>query len=139
MITSYIRGYDFFNIGYNRTNYLEEFEDCFRKKLEDCDLISCLHINIDINSILELRTELNRSKTLTNRTKNYVNDMLNYEIKLIDFGCSKYFVNKKKHRKLSGIIGSTLYCSPEVVDNLYDSVRPTASAWMSAPSSSTTN
>ena len=46
--------------------------------------------------------------------------MLNYEIKLIDFGCSKYFVNKNKHRKLSGIIGSTLYCSPEVVDNLYD-------------------
>ena len=77
-------------------------------------------INIDINSILELRTELNRSKTLTKRSKNYVNDMLNYEIKLIDFGCSKYFVNKNKHRKLSGIIGSTLYCSPEVVDNLYD-------------------
>ena len=50
MITSYIRGYDFFNTGYNRTNYLEEFEDNFRKKLEDCDLISCLHINIDINS-----------------------------------------------------------------------------------------
>ena len=50
MITSYIRGNDFFNIGYNKSNYFEEFEDNFRKKLEDCDLISCLHINIDINS-----------------------------------------------------------------------------------------
>ena len=50
MITSYIRGNDFFNIGYNKSNYLEEFEDAFRKKLEECDLISCLHINIDINS-----------------------------------------------------------------------------------------
>ena len=39
---------------------------------------------------------------------------------IIDFGCSKYFANKKKHKRLSGIIGSTLYCSPEVVDDLYD-------------------
>ena len=78
-------------------------------------------INIDINEIFELRRELNRSKSLTKRSRNYVNDMLNYEIKLIDFGCSKYFRNKKKHHKtLSGIIGSTLYCSPEVVDDLYD-------------------
>ena len=77
-------------------------------------------INLDINKNKELRVEINRSKTITKRSKNYVNDMLNYEIKLIDFGCSKYFVNKNKHTKLSGIIGSTLYCSPEVVDNLYD-------------------
>ena len=27
---------------------------------------------------------------------------------------------KKKHKVLSGIIGTTLYCSPEVVDDLYD-------------------
>ena len=77
-------------------------------------------INMDINHIDDLKKEFARSKTLTKRSKNYVNDMLNYEIKLIDFGCSKYFVNKNKHKNLSGIIGSTLYCSPEVVDNLYD-------------------
>lgn len=47
--------------------------------------------------------------------------MMNYEIKLIDFGCSKYFVRKnKKKKKLRGIIGTSIYCSPEVVDNLYD-------------------
>ena len=50
MITSYIRGKDFFNIGYNKMNYFEDFEDSFRKKLEECDTLSCLHINIDINS-----------------------------------------------------------------------------------------
>ena len=77
-------------------------------------------INLDINNMLDLRRELNRSNTVTKRSKNYVNDMLNYEIKLIDFGCSKYFVNKHKKTKLSGIIGTTLYCSPEVVDDLYD-------------------
>ena len=48
--------------------------------------------------------------------------MMNYEVKLIDFGCSKYFVKKKtkKKKKLRGIIGTSIYCSPEVVDNLYD-------------------
>ena len=77
-------------------------------------------INMDINHLVDLQNEINRAKSVTNRSKNYVNDMLNYEVKLIDFGCSKYFVKKKKHKKLSGIIGTTLYCSPEVVDDLYD-------------------
>ena len=77
-------------------------------------------INMDINHLVDLRKEINRSNSVTKRSRNYVNDMLNYEVKLIDFGCSKYFVNKKKHKVLSGIIGTTLYCSPEVVDDLYD-------------------
>ena len=50
MLTSYIRGKDFLNTGYNKMNYFEDYEDSFRKKLEDCDLLSCLHINLDINS-----------------------------------------------------------------------------------------
>ncbi len=50
IVTSYIRGKDFFNTNYNKMNYYEEFEDAFRKKLEDCDLLSCLHMNVDINS-----------------------------------------------------------------------------------------
>ena len=78
-------------------------------------------INVDINQIYELRQEINsRSNSVTKRSQNYVTDMMNYEIKLIDFGCSKYFVKQHKHQNLSGIIGSALYCSPEVVDNLYD-------------------
>ena len=77
-------------------------------------------INMDINHLLELQKEINRARSVTKRSRNYVNDMLNYEVKLIDFGCSKYFINKKKHKKLSGVIGTTLYCSPEVVDDLYD-------------------
>ena len=78
-------------------------------------------INVDINQIYELRQEINsRSNSITKRSQNYVTDMMNYEVKLIDFGCSKYFVKQHKHQKLSGIIGSALYCSPEVVDDLYD-------------------
>ena len=47
-----------------------------------------------------------------------IEEMLNYEIKLIDFGCSKIF-SKRGERK-SGIIGTSIYCSPEVIDDLYD-------------------
>ena len=77
-------------------------------------------INMDINHLIDLQQEINRARSVTKRSRNYVNDMLNYEVKLIDFGCSKYYVDKKKHQVLSGIIGTTLYCSPEVVDDLYD-------------------
>ena len=54
----------------------------------------------------------------TSKSLNIINDMLNYEIKLIDFGCSKIF-SKRGERK-SGIIGTSIYCSPEVIDDLYD-------------------
>ena len=49
----------------------------------------------------------------------FLEDMTDYEVKLIDFGCSK-FLQRKKHNKLSGIVGTSIYCSPEVIDNLYD-------------------
>lgn len=52
-------------------------------------------------------------KSLLNRLKNFSS----YEIKLIDFGCSKIF---SKAKKLSGVIGSPLYCAPEVIDGKYD-------------------
>jgi len=80
-------------------------------------------INEDFNEDEALREDINQNfakrKTST-KSKNYIQDMMNYEIKLIDFGCSKYFVKKNKKKKLSGIIGTSIYCSPEVVDNLYD-------------------
>ena len=54
----------------------------------------------------------------SNKSVQMVNNMLNYEIKLIDFGCSKIFT--KRGERKSGIIGTSAYCSPEVIDNLYD-------------------
>ena len=81
-------------------------------------------INEDFNEDEALREDINQNfgKNKTSaKSKHYIQDMMNYEIKLIDFGCSKYFVKKnKKKKKLSGIIGTSIYCSPEVVDNLYD-------------------
>ena len=73
-------------------------------------------INKDLNSDVNLQNKLDN---VNGQTSDYVEDMSNYEIKLIDFGCSKY-LNKKKNKLLSGIVGTSLYCSPEVIDNSYD-------------------
>ena len=78
-------------------------------------------INRNLNKNYNLQNEINNSYKDNKYSKNsfnIVNDMLNYEIKLIDFGCSKIF--SKRGEKKSGIIGTSIYCSPEVIDNLYD-------------------
>lgn len=73
-------------------------------------------INKDLNSDVNLQNKLDN---VSGQTSDYVEDMSNYEIKLIDFGCSKY-LTKKKNNVLSGIVGTSIYCSPEVIDNSYD-------------------
>jgi serine/threonine protein kinase len=54
-------------------------------------------------------------RTLTVKTEQYLTSLSNYEIKLIDFGCSKIFTKKK----LNAVIGTNVYCSPEVIDNSF--------------------
>ena len=44
--------------------------------------------------------------------------IFNYGIKLIDFGCSKMFTRTKKN--FNDIIGTLVYCSPEVLSNNYN-------------------
>ena len=64
-------------------------------------------------------TENEKLKTQpSSKSVQMINNILNYEIKLIDFGCSKIFT--KRGERKSGIIGTSSYCSPEVIDNLYD-------------------
>ena len=79
-----------------------------------------------INKKLDLHKSMERDlnkyfkkDSKNQKAKRVIDDITNYEIKLIDFGCSKLF-SKKKHQKIKGIIGTSLYCSPEVIDNLYD-------------------
>ena len=43
----------------------------------------------------------------------------NFELKLIDFGCSKIF-SKQKKTTFEDTIGTLVYCSPEVLKNNYD-------------------
>ena len=47
--TSYIRGKDF--LQNKNSSYYEDFEDNFRKQLEDCDRLEILHFNMDYNSL----------------------------------------------------------------------------------------
>ena len=80
-------------------------------------------INTDLKKNKKLQNEINSSFVNKNfkskKSFNYIVDMYDYEVKLIDFGCCKY-LNKKKDTKLTGIVGTSIYCSPEVIDDLYD-------------------
>ena len=73
-------------------------------------------INRDLYADNKLQNAIENNQ---GQNSDYVEDMSNYEIKLIDFGCSRY-LKRKKHNMLSGIVGTSLYCSPEVIDNSYD-------------------
>ena len=80
-------------------------------------------LNNELNSSFKLQKDIENVYKEENKDKRtsltFLEDMTNFEVKLIDFGCSK-FLQKKKHNKLSGIVGTSIYCSPEVIDNLYD-------------------
>lgn len=82
-------------------------------------------VNIDVKNFLQDRSSnsiKSRTEALKPSSKNdngyFFKNMSNYEIKIIDFGCSKIF--NKKERKLSGIIGTSIYCSPEVLKDEYN-------------------
>jgi serine/threonine protein kinase len=49
---------------------------------------------------------------------NQLENFSNFEIKLIDFGCSKIF--KKGNKKFKDIIGTLFYIAPEVIKNNYN-------------------
>jgi calcium-dependent protein kinase len=59
---------------------------------------------------------------LNKKTQEYIDSMHNYEIKVIDFGCSRIFKQNLKLLSIKeedDILGTSLYCSPEVIDNRY--------------------
>ena len=92
--------------------------------------------NININNLLTIEEEEERNikhtKTdlklikkkdfvLNKRTENIGMqkvEIKNYELKLIDFGCSKMFTTYKKN--FEDTIGTLVYCSPEVLLNNYN-------------------
>ena len=80
-------------------------------------------INNDLKRSVKVQKEGGKSQLnksfISKKSFKLIEDMENYEIKLIDFGCCKYF-KKKRQNNFSGIIGTSIYCSPEVIDNLYD-------------------
>ena len=59
-------------------------------------------------------------ENISEKTLGVVNEICNYEVKILDFGSAKMKRKGKQNDKLSGITGTAYYCSPEVIDNNYD-------------------
>lgn len=73
-------------------------------------------IKEDVATIKRIETkDLNLSPT----SKKRFHRMKNFDLKLIDFGCSKIFTTSNK--QFEDTIGTLLYCSPEVLKNNYNS------------------
>ena len=84
-----------------------EFEEFFQTLFKDKDL----------------QEELNESPGIENLSENaqkLIEEICNYEMKILDFGSAKMKKNGKPKEKLSGATGTVYYCSPEVVKDKYD-------------------
>lgn len=92
-------------------------------KRENILLYSKNEVPSDIKSSLLVLAEdqdvqnelISIKKTYSTKAKDIFQKLCQYEAKLADFGCAKMFHNKK----IQGIIGTTYYCSPEVLRNEY--------------------
>ena len=115
---------DIINGSFNSISSLKNFKidikdiDNINRKLNE------KHQREEINSYgttFKLRGQKKKDKKI-NKSKNIYDSLnlhiFNYGIKLIDFGCSKIFTRTKKN--FSDIIGTLLYCSPEVLANDYN-------------------
>ena len=85
----------------------EEFDKFFTKIFNDKD------IQNEIN-------EASCSENLSEEAKNIIKELCNYEIKILDFGSAKMKKRDKINKKLTGIVGTAYYCSPEVIREKYD-------------------
>ena len=71
----------------------------------------------------EIQNELNEAdgtENLSDESHNIIKELTNYEVKILDFGSAKMKKIDKINKKLSGIIGTVHYCSPEVIKEKYD-------------------
>ena len=93
----------------------------YKTSLRESRRFSRINKDLNVNKKLQkdIEKSFNNKRFISKKSFNLIEDMNDYEIKLIDFGCSKY-LKKKNDNKLSGIVGTSIYCSPEVIDNLYD-------------------
>ena len=102
-------------------------------KLESVDNVKTKRMNLYQNTPNVLNKEENKENTeyrqskiksepkKIKRRKTYNYNELkikNFELKLIDFGCSKIFTQYK--RTFADTIGTLVYCSPEVLKNNYN-------------------
>lgn len=122
------------NLDYSASNQFETINsDSHTMSISMDQNMSTINQNQrDINNLLKLKENgsLNTSKNNDNINNSYTNMNLtldnfnqlenfsNFEIKLIDFGCSKIF--KKGNKKFKDVIGTLFYIAPEVIKNNYN-------------------
>ena len=92
---------------YNGKLKQKKHEDFFNSLFKDKDLQEEL---IDSPGI----------ENLSDKAQSMINEICNYEMKILDFGSAKMKKKGKQNEKLHGITGTLYYCSPEVVKNKYD-------------------
>ena len=71
----------------------------------------------------DLQEELNDAPgigNLSDKAQKIIEEICNYETKILDFGSAKMKAKGKNNEKLSGVTGTVYYCSPEVVKDKYD-------------------
>ena len=71
-----------------------------------------------VNNIFDVKKVVRKFQKKYTYNYNSMN-IKNFELKLIDFGCSKIF-NQQKKTTFEDTIGTLVYCSPEVLKNNYD-------------------
>ena len=90
-----------------KKKYKKEFEEFFKTIFKDKDL----------------QEELNNAPgigNLSDKAQKIIDEICNYEVKILDFGSAKMKAKGKNKEKLSGVTGTVYYCSPEVVKDKYD-------------------
>ena len=92
---------------YGKKKTKEEFHTFFEKIFKDKD------IQMEINHAPGM-------DNLSEEAKNIIKELCNYEIKILDFGSAKMKKRDKIRQKLTGIVGTAYYCSPEVIKENYD-------------------
>ena len=94
-----------------------KLEDKFDYKINKKNISSSIKIGMEEDEEERIQVERKINKRLTyNYNKLHIK---NFELKLIDFGCSKIF-SKQKKTTFEDTIGTLVYCSPEVLKNNYD-------------------
>ena len=102
------------NIAFIKKKELKENNE---KKRKEKDIFKLFNEEKEIQKELLEAKDINQ---LSDKAKMLLIELSKYEIKIVDFGCAKMKKENKKDKKLSGIIGTAFYCSPEVVENNYD-------------------
>ena len=103
----------------NKYNHKKtEMDENYNKKNHYLDIINeDEDFNIPTEESVENNKNINNTQLKKTLTLNNMK-IKNFELKLIDFGCAKIFSKYKKN--FGEIIGTLIYCSPEVLKNNYN-------------------